>query len=135
VVPRPRVVVPALPCIAWRHARPMPAPRQACSRACTGGPREPWDVGRFAKTLLFFNEPPNPLNVFKSIASLLQGDASRAQAGPWGGQPRTRRGCTPPRVPTCTHPPGMKIQLPAPTDTAWNACALLARRPQQPATW
>jgi len=31
-----------------------------------GSPRQPWDVGRFAKTITFFNRPP-------SLQQLLQG--------------------------------------------------------------
>lgn len=44
------------------------------------GPREPWDFGRFVKTVLFFNEPPPLPKLLQSIASaplkLLQGVSS-----------------------------------------------------------
>lgn len=49
------------------------------STPCTG-PREPWDFGRFVKTVLFFNEPPPLPKLLQNIASapfkLLQGVSS-----------------------------------------------------------
>lgn len=42
--------------------------------------RQPWDFGRFVKTVVFFNDPPSPAEVLKNIATapfrLLQGAMS-----------------------------------------------------------
>lgn len=37
--------------------------------------KQSWDIGRFAKTLFFFNGPPNPLKVVESILSSLTASA------------------------------------------------------------
>lgn len=45
-----------------------------------GGDRQPWDLGRFVKTVLFFNKPPSPGELLSALAAaplkLLQGAAS-----------------------------------------------------------
>ncbi|KAM0915710.1 hypothetical protein ACQ4PT_010666 [Festuca glaucescens] len=37
--------------------------------------QQSWDIGRFAKTLFFFNGPPNPLKIVESIMSTITGSA------------------------------------------------------------
>ncbi|CAN6272060.1 unnamed protein product [Urochloa humidicola] len=38
--------------------------------------QQSWDIGRFVKTLYFFNGPPNPLKIVESIISSFTGSAS-----------------------------------------------------------
>jgi hypothetical protein len=33
------------------------------------GGRQPWDIGRFAKTVAFFNEPPSPQQLLEALMS------------------------------------------------------------------
>lgn len=46
-------------------ARPAPARPSAASGG--SGERQPWDFGRFVKTVLYFNPPPPPGEVIKSL--------------------------------------------------------------------
>lgn len=39
--------------------------------------RQQWDIGRFLKTLYFFNGPPSPAKLFQSLIAQLSGSSSR----------------------------------------------------------
>lgn len=56
-----------------------------------GGERQPWDFGRFVRTVLYFNKPPTPQEVLGSLLKGLGGQgqaaASPAAAGAGGGPP------------------------------------------------
>ncbi|KAF6258399.1 complex I intermediate-associated protein 30-domain-containing protein [Scenedesmus sp. NREL 46B-D3] len=67
-------------------------------RLGVSGGRQPWDVGRFAKTVAFFNEPPSPQQLLeallsapaKALAGLMPGGSSSGsgsaqQVGATGG--------------------------------------------------
>lgn len=49
---------------------------------CCAGGRQSWDIGRFAKTVAYFNEPPNPQQIieaiFKPITNMLSGGPATA---------------------------------------------------------
>ncbi|WIA33798.1 hypothetical protein OEZ86_006910 [Tetradesmus obliquus] len=68
--------------------------RSSASNGESSGGRQPWDIGRFAKTVAFFNEPPSPQQLLqallsvpaKALSGLMQGgssssDSSSAQQG------------------------------------------------------
>ncbi|KAL4444961.1 hypothetical protein ABPG77_004011 [Micractinium sp. CCAP 211/92] len=56
-----------------------------------GGDRQPWDFGRFLRTVLYFNKPPTPQEVlgslFKGLSGQGQAGASSAAASSAGGPP------------------------------------------------
>ena len=58
----------------------------SCETSCTGEERKSWDVGRFVKTVAFFNKPPSPgellsaiINQPAKILSALTGDSTEVR--------------------------------------------------------
>ncbi|XP_066321509.1 protein HIGH CHLOROPHYLL FLUORESCENCE PHENOTYPE 173, chloroplastic-like [Miscanthus floridulus] len=52
------------------------SPRLSRSEVIAFAGQQTWDLGRFFKTLYFFNGPPNPLKIVESIISSFTGPAS-----------------------------------------------------------
>lgn len=46
-------------------------------RIVAKGDRQPWDIGRFLRTLYFFNGPPSPVKLFESLIARLSGSATQ----------------------------------------------------------
>jgi hypothetical protein len=61
---------------------------------CTAGGRQPWDIGRFAKTVAFFNEPPSPQQLLEALMSA----PAKALAGFMGQGGSTSSGSSAPQV-------------------------------------
>ncbi|KAH9314728.1 hypothetical protein KI387_023355, partial [Taxus chinensis] len=40
------------------------------------GDRQPWDIGRFLRTLYFFNRPPSPAKLFESLIAQISGSVT-----------------------------------------------------------